>query len=811
MMLAIVCVAMSKNVYAYDFEVDGIYYNILSSTDLTVAVAPKNGEDRLGPDGSLNEKAPYNKDAYKGIVYIPEKVNHLGQEYEVKTIYPRAFINCSELIEAVIPGTVEAIGEDAFWGCSQLKRLIIPKSVKAIAFYRTEYKWQYRDYFYYGCFAECRNIEELRVEEGNSVYDSRGNCNAIIHTGSNTLVLGIANTVKIPKTVLEFGTCSFVGNDSMRKLVIEDSRNQLEIEARFANYSIDSLYIGRPLITKNVSRCFYSLKYVQIGEYVNTMGSDNLFNGCENIQSIDCFNPIPPAVNSLAGELLYDSIILNIPKGSLEEYKSHVVWRKFKNIVEKFNIVHDTEHSILYDQFIYLNSDSTCILVNTVQDSYGYGINRIYNDYIKGYRFRSVGDGKNPLEGTLSISLPASIQEINDYSLSKITGGADYLQIGKDYKIKIPIENELKYIGAYALPADPFDRFRLHINKDCLVNQNAFATKGLIISNRSNLTIDPENPYVGLDKGVLFYKDSVDIVRYFVHQTSSDVVVIPAKYTTIDHISTSDYMENIEFEDASFIKYLRLTNCNIINDEYINFENIDTISNEIFTNCNINTKKIEFSNAKYFEESFCGNYKHLVFRNVEKLHTGHLFSGRAQILSIYANTIIEPYLINNAIIGRLNWLNEEIPFVESIDYCANQLNVLNLGSAISIGRLGMMYAMKNRSMSILLSTSTPPEVLSMVLFDDYPSKVKLYVPIGSGDTYRNHEKWGIIPTIIEYDVNGPDPTSGIHAIVNDDVQSVVDVYNLQGVCVRKGVQRGEATQGLPQGIYIINGEKVLVK
>ena len=41
MMLAIVCVAMSKNVYAYDFEVDGIYYNILSSTDLTVAVAPK--------------------------------------------------------------------------------------------------------------------------------------------------------------------------------------------------------------------------------------------------------------------------------------------------------------------------------------------------------------------------------------------------------------------------------------------------------------------------------------------------------------------------------------------------------------------------------------------------------------------------------------------------------------------------------------------------------------------------------------------------------------------------------------------------
>ncbi len=39
----------------------------------------------------------------------------------------------------------------------------------------------------------------------------------------------------------------------------------------------------------------------------------------------------------------------------------------------------------------------------------------------------------------------------------------------------------------------------------------------------------------------------------------------------------------------------------------------------------------------------------------------------------------------------------------------------------------------------------------------------------------------------------------------------VDVYNLQGVCVRRGMEAGEATLGLPAGIYIVGGKKVVVR
>lgn len=40
---------------------------------------------------------------------------------------------------------------------------------------------------------------------------------------------------------------------------------------------------------------------------------------------------------------------------------------------------------------------------------------------------------------------------------------------------------------------------------------------------------------------------------------------------------------------------------------------------------------------------------------------------------------------------------------------------------------------------------------------------------------------------------------------------VVDVYNLQGIRVKSGVQAADALQALPKGIYIVNGKKSIVK
>ena len=39
----------------------------------------------------------------------------------------------------------------------------------------------------------------------------------------------------------------------------------------------------------------------------------------------------------------------------------------------------------------------------------------------------------------------------------------------------------------------------------------------------------------------------------------------------------------------------------------------------------------------------------------------------------------------------------------------------------------------------------------------------------------------------------------------------VSVYSLSGVKVRQNVKAGVATNGLPKGLYIVGGKKVLVK
>lgn len=53
--------------------------------------------------------------------------------------------------------------------------------------------------------------------------------------------------------------------------------------------------------------------------------------------------------------------------------------------------------------------------------------------------------------------------------------------------------------------------------------------------------------------------------------------------------------------------------------------------------------------------------------------------------------------------------------------------------------------------------------------------------------------------------------SAVDNIVVDDSKRPVDVYNTQGQLLRQGVMPSQATQGLPAGIYIVGGKKVIVR
>ena len=68
-------------------------------------------------------------------------------------------------------------------------------------------------------FSGCSSLEKIIVDEGNNVYDSRENCNAIIETETNTLVLGCRNS-KIPSNVMVIGNQAFLGCSGLTRIEI---------------------------------------------------------------------------------------------------------------------------------------------------------------------------------------------------------------------------------------------------------------------------------------------------------------------------------------------------------------------------------------------------------------------------------------------------------------------------------------------------------------------------------------------------------------------------------------------------------------
>ena len=129
---------------------------------------------------------------------IPEGVTSIGGF---------AFVSCGGLTSVTIPESVTNIAIYAFYGCSALTSVTIPNSVTSIGYY---------------AFASCGGLTSIVVEESNSYYDSRNNCNAIIETASNTLIAGCQNTV-IPEGVTSIGYGAFFECSGLTSITIPNS------------------------------------------------------------------------------------------------------------------------------------------------------------------------------------------------------------------------------------------------------------------------------------------------------------------------------------------------------------------------------------------------------------------------------------------------------------------------------------------------------------------------------------------------------------------------------------------------------------
>lgn len=102
-MLMLLC---SMTSLAYDFEVDGIYYNIIDLDSKTVAVT-HNGKNKK--TFNIGCDVTYYADTYVGDVSIPKKVTYRGREFTVTAIGEAAFLHQDKLTKISIPSSIQWI------------------------------------------------------------------------------------------------------------------------------------------------------------------------------------------------------------------------------------------------------------------------------------------------------------------------------------------------------------------------------------------------------------------------------------------------------------------------------------------------------------------------------------------------------------------------------------------------------------------------------------------------------------------------------------------------------------------------------
>lgn len=217
-------------------------------------------------------------------IVIPNNVTTIGRS---------AFFNCSGLTSVTIPNSVTTIGDSAFEGCSGLTSLTIPDNVTSVgsaAFHNcsglTSIEIGSGADLGYSCpFRNCGSLTSITVAAGNSKYDSRNNCNALIETSSNKLMLGSNNTI-IPNSVTSIDNFAFYNCSGLTSVTIPEGVTSIGYEA-FENCSgLTSLTIPEGVTTigdyafRNIS-----LTSINIPKSV-TLIETNPFEDCGSLSSI---------------------------------------------------------------------------------------------------------------------------------------------------------------------------------------------------------------------------------------------------------------------------------------------------------------------------------------------------------------------------------------------------------------------------------------------------------------------------------------------------------------------------------------------
>ncbi len=237
------------------------------------------------------------------VEYIPDfiaegsKITSIVIPNSVKEISTAAFKDCANLASVTLGNSLTILCNQVFMNCSQLTSITIPASVSDIFTGK------------YGTFRGCSNFSSINVEVGNSVFNSQDNCNAIIMTETNELIVGCNNTI-IPNSVKIIGSYAFENCNEITHVVLPDELTTINSGAFSGCTGLSEITI--PMTVLDIK--------------------DQAFSNCTGLDKITSLALRPPRITSGNNGTFYGvskDIPVYVPKESIQTYWIASGWSDF--------------------------------------------------------------------------------------------------------------------------------------------------------------------------------------------------------------------------------------------------------------------------------------------------------------------------------------------------------------------------------------------------------------------------------------------------------------------------------------------------
>lgn len=302
----------------------GILMLLVMITTMLVACG-SDGEDDSGNTSSLTT-ANLTEDGYfDGMLYYQITSNSPNEVAISKTA--KTAVKIEIPAEVNIEGKsykCTSIGKKAFDGCRGLLSIKIGRNVEIINV---------------NAFLSCVALEEISVDNGNSKYDSRENCNAIVDSRHNSIIIGCKNTT-YPSSVFTIGDYAFHG----RKGIIElNLPNSIYYIGKMAFSGCDDLKKISVLADCIDEYAFYGCSQLQtadLGIYMSLVGNC-AFMGCDNLCTVSCLRKrhspsIGCNLSFNEGERPQEQLLTNMIAHSDENFSYYITY-EYQNNLEVFD------------------------------------------------------------------------------------------------------------------------------------------------------------------------------------------------------------------------------------------------------------------------------------------------------------------------------------------------------------------------------------------------------------------------------------------------------------------------------------------